>query len=150
MKKILWIVGTIVAGMLWSVVIGFIGFGITIATTIITHSGEVVVHENLWGAIILIGWVVLAILSVWMWKRFKLKCQACKRWGALELIKTEFARQEKISVLVEVERRDLQRNVIGTQDQYIPGKRKIFTDTYKCKFCGHLETRTHTRESADI
>ena len=148
--KLLWIAGTIIVGGLWFVLVALIGFGVNVAINMATKPTEPSLNTNLWVIIVCIGWAVLLVLSIVLWRRWIFKCQSCKRWGALEPIKTELAKQEKISVLVEVERRDLQRNVIGTQDQYIPGKRKIFTDTYKCKFCGHLETRTHTRESADL
>lgn len=150
MKKLLWVVGTIVSGILWFVAIGFIGFGITIATTIITRSGEVVMHGKFWAAMVFIGWVILIILSIILWKRWNLKCQACKRWGALVLSQTELAEQENISVLMETERRDSQGYVVGHQDQYIPGKRKTYLHTYQCKHCGNLENRTQTKDTPSI
>ena len=148
--KIIWIIGTIIACALWFLIIGFIAFGISMAANIVTHSNTVDAATDIWVVVAIIGWVGLVILSIILWKRWNFRCQVCKRWGALVLVKTELARQEKISVLMEMEHRDWQGNVTGHHDQYIPGKRKIFADSYKCKFCGNLETRIRTRESADI
>ncbi|MDL2288172.1 hypothetical protein LJC32_02190 [Oscillospiraceae bacterium OttesenSCG-928-F05] len=156
MKKllwlILWIICTIAACTLWFVIIGFIGVGVTIAITRITQSPSLYdnLNENLWGTIILIGWSVLIVLSVILWRRWKFRCSACKRWAALVLAKTDLIKQDKISVRMEMEHRDWQGNVTGYHDQYIPGKRKTYKDTYKCKHCGSLETYTRTTRSANL
>jgi len=51
---------------------------------------------------------------------------------------------------VELENRDLDRNVTGTREQYIPGKRNTYQYTYKCKYCGNLEARSNTEDRASI
>lgn len=141
-----WVLATIVAGALWFILVGLIGFGVSV----LTRSG--IQHETtkVWAAVIYIGWAILIILSIVLWRRWNFRCQACKRWGALKLLQTELAKQEKISVLVEVERRDYGGNVIGTQDQYIPGKRKTYQYTYRCKHCNNMETRTRSFDNANI
>lgn len=44
--------------------------------------------------------------------------------------KTEILTQEDISVLVKLKHRDLNRKVTGTQEQYIPRKRKTYQARY--------------------
>ncbi len=150
MKKLLWVLGTVIACVLWSVLVGFIVVGANIVTSIVTRSEIQSVDTYSLNPVIVLGWVALIIMSIMMWRRWKARCQACKRWGALKLIKTEILKQENISVLVELEDRGLNRQVIGTHDQYIPGKRNTYQDTYKCKHCGNLEIRIRTKDGASI
>ncbi len=150
MKKLLWIVGTGTACVVYSFLVEIIAIAGQIITSIRTHSEIQSVNQDFLNPIMAFGWVVLTILSIWMWKRWNAKCHACKRWNALKLLKTEVLKQEKISVLVELKQRNLNREVTGTQDQYIPGKRKTYQDTYQCKYCGNLEIRTHTEDSASV
>lgn len=150
MKKILWIVGTVIACVLWCLLVAFIALAGSAVTRMSTHSEMQSVNTDLLGPVTLIGWIALVIISMIMWKRWKSRCHICKRWNALELTKTETLKQEDISVLVELEHRNTNREVIGTQDQYIPGKRKTYQDTYKCKYCGHLETCTRTEDKASV
>ena len=150
MKKLLWILGTIAAGVIWFFVAGFIGLGASIVIRIATGAD----NENTIAAgasgVIIIGWVGLVIASIVLYRRWKMKCHACKRWNALKRISTDVIKQENISVLMELEHRDLSRQVTGTHDQYIPGKRSTYKDTYKCKHCGNLETNIYTEKSASI
>ncbi|MGM9961666.1 MAG: hypothetical protein ACI319_01220 [Holdemanella porci] len=55
--------------------------------------------------------------------------------------------QEDISVLVETKRRDSQRNIIGTDEQYIPGLKTTYREYYTCKYCG--KTCWYTREKRE-
>ena len=150
MKKLLWIIGTGAACVIYAFLVGVIAMTGQIITTIGTHSEIQSVNQDFLNPIMAFGWVALIILSIWMWKRWNAKCHACKRWNALKLLKTEILKQEKISVLVELKQRNMNREVTGTQDQYIPGKRKTYQDTYQCKYCGNLEIRTHTEDSASV
>lgn len=150
MKKLLWIIGTGTACVVYSFLVGSIAIAGQIITSIRTHSEIQSVNQDFLNPIMAFGWVTLIILSIRMWKWWNSKCHACKRWNALKLLKTEILKQEKISVLVELKQRNLNREVTGTQDQYIPGKRKTYQDTYQCKYCGNLEIRTHTEDSASV
>ena len=150
MKKLLWILGTVVSCVLYAFLVGALLIVGNIILSMVTHSEIQSMNQDLFNVVMLSGWVVLTILSIWMWKRWNAKCHACKRWNALKLLKTEILKQEKISVLVELKQRNLNREVTGTQDQYIPGKRKTYQDTYQCKYCGNLEIRTHIEDSASV
>ena len=148
MKKFLWILGTVIICILFALIGGMIIIGGNIITGLITHSGIQSVNQDMLNPTMAVGWVIMIASSIIMWKRWNKKCCACKRWNALALIKTEMLKQEKISVLVELEHRNLNREVTGTHDQYIPGKRRTYKDTYRCKYCGNLETRSHTEDKA--
>lgn len=150
MKKLLWILGTTIVGVLWFVLVAVIGAGVSMAANIATRSDTLPAIENILVPVIFLGWIALIIISILMWKRWKAKCPVCKRWSALKLMKTGILKQEDISVLVELKHRDLNREVTGTHEQYIPGKRKTYQDTYKCKYCGNLETHTRIKDSSSV
>ena len=71
------------------------------------------------------------------------RCQTCRRLFAVSRIKTSIDRQENIAILVRVKDRDVDGTITGTREQYIPGTRTIYKDTYQCKYCGC--THTHYR-----
>lgn len=150
MKKLLWIAATIMACVLWFVLIGFIETGISMAVSIVTRSNTQPTIENILVSVMYLGWIALTIISILMWKRWNARCPACKRWGALTLEKTEILKQENISVRMELAHRNLNRQVTDTYEQYIPGKRKTYQDTYKCKYCGNLATRVRIEDRASI
>ncbi|MDD4564402.1 MAG: hypothetical protein PHE79_02865 [Eubacteriales bacterium] len=150
MKKGLWIAGTIIACILWSVFIGFISVVVSIVAGIVTRSGSPSNVTGLLLPLMFIGWIALIILSIKTRKQWAIRCHACKKIGALELVKTEVIGKKEISVPVEVAHRNLKREVTGTHEQYVPGKRITYQDTYKCKFCGNIETYIRTKDQADI
>lgn len=80
----------------------------------------------------------------------KTRCPACKKYSGLKYINTQLLNEERISVKVENAEKDRNGNIIGTYEQYIPGKRKIFLETYKCKYCGHVQTKTVTKELTSL
>jgi hypothetical protein len=145
-KKIFWIIGTVIVCILYAFLVGMAAIGISI----ITRSEMQPLTQDILNPIMAVGWGFLIVLSILMWKRWNVKCHACKRWAALKLESTDIIKQEKISVLVELENRDLDRNVTGTREQYIPGKRNTYQYTYKCKYCGNLEARSNTEDRASI
>lgn len=150
MKKLIWIIGTGAACVIYSFLVVVIAMTGQIITSIGTRSEIQSVNQDFLNPVMALGWAVLIFLSIWMRKRWNAKCHACKHWNALKLLKTEVLKQEKISVLVELEQRNLNREVTGTHDQYIPGNRKTYQDTYKCKYCGNLEIRMRTEDSASV
>lgn len=153
MKKLLWSIGTVIACVLWFLLVGFISFGIIIVVSIATRSEIYAVQSagmNVMGAMMFLGWIVLIVMSVTMWKRWKIRCPACKRWGAVELEKTEVIKQEDIRVLATTTQRNRNGEVTGTSEQYVPGKRETLRDTYKCKYCGHRESYIRTAKRATI
>lgn len=150
MKKLLWILGTVIACVLVVIAIAFIVLLSNIGVSIITRSEIQTMDSRFFGLVMLFGCVAVIVASFCMWKRYAAKCLACKRWGAQKLIRTDILKQEDIHVLRETTQRNRYGEVTGTAEQYIPGKRNTLQDTYKCKYCGHLETYIRTEKRADI
>ena len=150
MKKALWIIGTIAVCVVYFFVVSVIFFIGSIIVSIGTHSGIVQLNETVFSVVVFSGLGALIILSVWLYRRWKMKCHACKRWGAMKRIQTELLRQEDISVLMELAHRNVSGEYTGSHEQYIPGKRKTYKDTYKCQYCGSLESYTYTSDKASV
>lgn len=150
MKRVLWILGTGMVCILYCFLVGIVLMVGNIVTSIATRTEMRTLNQDVFNIVALIGWGILIILSIWMYQRWKMKCHACKRWKALNLIHTETLKKENISVKMELEHRNLRGDVTGTHEQYIPGKRITHQDTYKCKYCGNFETRVRTEKKASI
>lgn len=149
MKKVLWILGTIAVLAFWTVVACMLIFAGVFLRTIIT--GQAVGNfGNISSAIVLVGYVALIILSKMLWKRFTCQCSACKKWGAMQKVQTKAVKSEAVSVLMTTERRGRDGHVVGTQDQYVPGTKTTYQDTYRCIFCGHEEKRSRVLKGANL
>ena len=81
MKKIFWIIGTIIVCILYAFLVGMAAIGISI----ITRSEIQPLNQDILNPIMAVGWGILIVLSILMWKRWNMKCHACKRWAALKL-----------------------------------------------------------------
>lgn len=66
----------------------------------------------------------------------KNECPHCKALFTVEKEEVQRLGEESISVLVETKRRNNQGEVIGTQEQYIPGTRVRYKTFYLCEKCG--------------
>lgn len=78
------------------------------------------------------------------------QCPYCKKYFALKELDTEAVGSADVSVKVTTERRDNAGNVVGTQDQYVPGKRITYQRNYLCKKCGESSCGTFTKDKATI
>lgn len=153
MKKVGWVLGTAIACVLWFVLSGFIGIGVSLAISIATRSELARVQGgviHVFMPIMLLGCIAVILLSAILCHRWGARCPACKRWGAMKLVQTALFKQEDISIRMELEQRNLSGQVTGTHDQYIPGQRHTYGDTYRCKYCGNRETRMRTEKKASI
>ena len=99
--------------------------------------------------IIVIGFLLVMVLDD-LHYAITTRCPACKKYSGLKYINTQLLNEERISIKVENAKKDRDGNIIGTYEQYIPGKRKFFLETYKCKYCGHVRTKTVTKESTSL
>lgn len=149
-KKILWIVGTVAVGILYSYIVAIILTIGNMIVSIFTHSETGQINQQTLDIILSIGWIVLIGASILLYRRWKMKCHSCNRWGALKKVQTDLLKTEDISVLMELEDRNSNRQVIGTHDQYVPGKRNTYRNIYKCQYCGNLEAYKYTVDKADI
>lgn len=99
--------------------------------------------------ILIIGFLLAMALDDLLYA-IKTRCPACKKYSGLNYIDTQLVNEERISIKVENAKKDRNGNIIGTYEQYIPGKRKIFLKTYKCKYCGYVQTKTVTKELTSL
>lgn len=150
LKPVLWILGTVAVGLIWTVLAAFLAVGASILTMIITKNDMTTEITKIFSPTVLIGWVILVFVSRMLWKHFEIRCPICKKWGAMGRVHSAKIKSEDVSVLVSTERRSRDGYVVGTQDQYIPGKKVTYRDTYKCKFCGHEEKYIRTAKSANL
>lgn len=148
---ITWCAGTVAVGVLWTVLCGFLAFGIAILMAIISRSDiNTDSAANIAGWIILIGWVIIIAASIILWKRFRARCPICKRWAAVVRVNTELIGETKISVPVKTRTRNRDGEVISTSEQYVPGSRYTYRHTYRCKYCGYEESRRSVQDCANI
>ncbi|MBQ9119528.1 MAG: hypothetical protein IJY09_05670 [Lachnospiraceae bacterium] len=97
-------------------------------------------------AIIFIMLMVLYVI-VYYWYGKDYKCPACNKRFCLKKEGKEVAGRESVSVLVKANTRNRDGEVIGTQEQYIPGERVTYKITYICRKCG---ARCHSAYSKDV
>lgn len=150
MKKLLWILGTSAVWLLYCFIAAAAMIIWNILKSIVTRSEIQSFNQDIYNIVMWGGTAIIIVLSIWLWKRFKAKCHACKRWGALEWALEEETGRENISVKMQLEERNSRGDLIGTSEQYIPGKRITYKDTYQCKHCGNLETRTRRVGGANL
>lgn len=94
--------------------------------------------------------IFLAFLIIYFSLGAMYKCPTCKKRFALKRIGKELASSERISILQEVKTRNRNGNVVGTQEQYIPGTRRIYEIHYVCKNCGEDCYRQYEKETPNI
>ena len=149
---LLWIALTVAACILLSFLIALVMVAIGTAGSIITKTNtyEWWNQTPLLGILLLIAYVVVGIISKKLWNRFNAQCDACKKFGTLEYLKTEVESTDQISIRMELEDKNWKGDVIGTHDQYIPGQRTTYIDTYRCKHCGHYESYMRRVDSPNV
>lgn len=149
---LLWIALTVVVCVLLSFLIALVIIAIGIAGSVITKTNtyEWWNQSPLLGILLVISYVVVGIISKKLWHRFNAQCDACKMFGALEYLKTEVKSTNQISIRMELEDKNWKGDVIGTHEQYIPGQRTTYIDTYRCKHCGHYESYMRSVDSPNV
>lgn len=78
------------------------------------------------------------------------RCPECKKLWALEVEDEVLINKENISVLTEVHRYNRWREVIETNEQYIPGTRRKYKVCYVCKYCGEKCYDYKTVDSTNV
>ncbi|MCM1186850.1 MAG: hypothetical protein NC251_01690 [Lachnoclostridium sp.] len=148
---IAWCVGTVGVGALWTVLCAFLAVGSSILMAVINRRDvNTEATGNIAGWLTLIGWGIIIGASLLLWRRFRSRCPICKRWAAVVWADTEQISETKISVPITTRTRNRDGEVIGTSEQYVPGSRYTYCDTYRCKYCGHEEKYKRQRDCANI
>ena len=83
-------------------------------------------------------------------KKYFLQCPNCKKIFALKKIKSELAKKEDISILVELKDKDEYGKITKTREEYIPGERKFYNDVYICKHCNEKTIKHRTKDIKKI
>lgn len=120
------------------------------------HLQAKIEYAFLWGKIIasrLFSLVLLALslwsvclVCVWPWR-----CDECKKLLALKKTGVECIGHKAISVQVENKvRSEYSGEVVQRSEQYIPGTRRYYEATYKCKYCNAEYSVKYSEDSADI
>lgn len=82
------------------------------------------------------------ILVIILYQAVKQRCPKCKRFFGMKYIRIELIQEEEISIKVKNEIKNSMGHVTGTSEQYIPGKRKVYEETYQCKHCGYIQKKS--------
>lgn len=150
---LLWIALTIVIGFALAFVTAYIYVVTTSIGSIFSRNDDFlrsVLYSRIMGGIGFALVVIVAIISKYFWRKFNTQCDTCKRMGALKFANTKALREEAISICVEMKQKNARGEVIGTQEQYIPGKRIEYQDAYRCKYCGAIEYYIRTADEKNI
>lgn len=94
--------------------------------------------------------IFLAFLIIYFSLGAMYKCPTCKKRFVLKRIEENLVSSERISILQEVKTRNRNGNVVGTQEQYIPGTRRIYEIHYVCKNCGEDCYRQYEKETPNV
>lgn len=148
---IVWCVATVAVCALWIVVCALLAMGFAILMAIISKGNmntESATNIVTW--VSLIGWTIIIVVSIILWKRFRTRCPICKHWAAVAMVNTELIGETKISVPVKTHTRNRNGEIISTSEQYVPGSRYTYRHTYRCKYCGYEESRRSVQDCAKI
>lgn len=77
-------------------------------------------------------------------------CSQCKKTFWLEKKGSIITKKSAISIRKELETKNSSGNVIKIQEQYIPGTRYFYKDSYQCLHCGTNWNITYSEDRADI
>lgn len=148
----LWIILTVAVWLILMFAFAFIFIGLKFIGNIVSGGdfSSVSSLSNVIGFFELIVLIFVVIISKRLWDKFNMQCNSCKRWGALELVNTKILQEASIYVPIDTKKKNVKGEIIGTQEQYIPGKRIQYQDTYKCKNCGKTETYIRTVDKASL
>lgn len=114
-------------------------------------AGIAMVCEGDWTGILvaIFFFLLLGVGEVTMYG-YRNKCPHCKKWFSLKKTATLKVGEKNISMPTEVKHRNAYGEVTGTSEQYIPGTRRTFCETYLCKECGEKSYRSYTRDSKNV
>lgn len=149
-KTILWVVATMMVCFAYCCLVTLILTIGTIIKGIITHSTNAQMNEEMLSGATIFGIIVLIVMSVILYRKWKRKCMACKRWDAMFLFNTDLLAEQDIHVPIESAHRNISGEYVGSHEQYVPGKRKTYCNTYQCRYCGYETTENYNVDEAMI
>ena len=140
------------------VMLAFAIFGV--ATEILRHkmSGEGLGFCRLFtdlsqGGLIIMYWCIWWVFPISVLiidHGLERRCSTCKKWFALRWDRNELIKSEDISILAELKTKNKMGEVIGTQEQYVPGTRKTYNKIYRCRKCGAVSYKTYSEDTKNV
>lgn len=73
-------------------------------------------------------------------------CENCKKRTKRIIVSSEVIKEEKVSKIEELKRRDKNGQVIGTRESRIYGVRQTLNVTYRCPECDYVFTKVETKD----
>lgn len=102
--------------------------------------------EPFLGVFFLVIFIIIPTMIIVINHGLDRKCAECKQWFALRVTGDTLMKCEDIQILTEVKRKDNFGHVVGTQEQYVPGTRKIYHKNFICRKCGATSFRTYSKD----
>jgi len=95
-----------------------------------------IVWETIIGSAVLALLLIYPIYRVFRWRHRNTRyCSKCKKAFWLEKMDSVITEKKEISIKKEQQIRNSVGDKIQTQEQYIPGTRYFYTDSYQCLHC---------------
>ena len=94
--------------------------------------------------------LIVLLIVVFLKRLWFYRCKNCKKLWGLQKKSSFLAKTEEISVAMTTKRRNNAGEVIGEDEQYVPGKRYHYATPYVCKYCGKGIDIIRVRDKASI
>ena len=106
---------------------------------------DVNIRSYLTGILSTISFFVIVYCPILLFG-FRRRCENCKLMFALKKLETKQYDSEDIQIKVENEIKNNLGEKIGTQEQWVNGKRVYYKIQYKCKGCGQIHYSTYFKD----
>lgn len=109
----------------------------------------IVILEGLFMTYFSVGKVIYFAIStiILLLYLYSCRCKECGKFFSIRKIEVSRSGSQDIMVKTEVNTYNNQRDIIGTQEQYIPGRRNFYTARYVCKNCGYAFYKEFAKDS---
>ncbi|KYG33899.1 hypothetical protein [Alkalihalobacillus trypoxylicola] len=78
------------------------------------------------------------------------RCTSCHKLFAMKKVKNHLINVADISIKKELKQKNLNGEVIGTTEQYIPGKRKTYEMIHQCKYCKEKQVSSYSQNYENV
>ena len=94
--------------------------------------------------------VGIMYIIIYYWYGKDNRCPSCKKPFCLKTTGEEVVSKENVSVLVNTNTRNRKGEVVGSQEQYVPGDRITYRVNKVCKKCGKTCYSTYRRDMPKV
>lgn len=131
------------------VVAMFIIAGICGVLGVDTFRGASILERIMYFVFGLVGIGVMYII-IYYWFGKDNRCPSCHKPFCLKKTGEEIVNKENVSVLVNTNTRNRKGEVVGSQEQYVPGERITYRVNKVCKKCGKSCYSTYRRDMPKV